>query len=62
MFKNMVKNDIFSFPHAAIIRATFLFKDIFGYSPKENLRDYNHLKEIVNSNKKEFGVEGYDFY
>jgi len=62
MFKNMVKNDIFSFPLAAITRASFFFKDIFGYHPRENKQDYNHLKSIVNANKKYFGVEDYNFY
>ena len=62
MFKNMVKNDLFSFPHAAVLRAAFLFKDLFGYSPKENKRDYEHLKEIINNNRDYFGVKGYDFY
>lgn len=62
MFKNMVKNDPMSLPHAVIVRAAFLVKDLFGYSPKESVEDYNHLKEIVLENKEYFGLKGYDFY
>lgn len=62
MFLNMVKNDPLSLPQASLIRAAFLFKDIFGYSPKENYKDYQHLKDIVNNNKDWFGVDGYNFY